>query len=49
MTSQEELKELKARAYDLIAQKEFIQQELHQVNEEIRERMNQAESEANKA
>lgn len=49
MTQQEELKELKARAYDLIAQKEFIQQELQKVNEEIRERVNQAESEKNKA
>lgn len=33
------LTELKARAYDLIAQSELIQQELQRVNAEIRARM----------
>jgi hypothetical protein len=35
------LTELKARAYDLIAQSELIQQELQKVNAEIRARMEQ--------
>ena len=33
------LTELKARAYDLIAQSELIQQELQRVNAEIRAKM----------
>jgi len=44
MTLEEEIKELKARAYDLIAQSELIQQELQRVNAEIRAKMEEAQA-----
>lgn len=39
------LTELKARAYDLIAQSELIQQELQRVNAEIRAKMEEEQAE----
>lgn len=49
MTLEEEIKELKVIAYDLIAQSEFIQYKLQEVNTTIKNKIAQAESEANKA
>lgn len=41
------LTELKAKAYDLLAQIEYLQRELQQVNQQISEQMKNDEAAAN--